>query len=82
MQLEAGRTFVDGWRRVGLNVDLAALTYQGEYRDVPEYLADHGWQMVDRDITELRAALGISTRKSVPPRDLAVSPRYVTAVRS
>ncbi|CAM2742363.1 class I SAM-dependent methyltransferase [Mycobacterium intermedium] len=81
VQLDAGRTFVDGWRRVGLNVDLAALTYQGEYRDVPEYLADHGWETVDRDIAELRATLGIPARKPVPPRDLAVSPRYVTAVR-
>lgn len=81
MQLEAGRQFVDGWRRVGLNVDLAALTYPGEYRDVPDYLADHGWQTVDRSIAELRAVLGIPTRKPVPPRDLAVTPRYVTAIR-
>lgn len=81
VQLDAGRAFVDGWRRVGLDVDLAALTYQGEYRDVPEYLADHGWQTVDRNITELLTAMGIPTRKRVPPRDLAVSPRYLTATR-
>ena len=37
--LEAGRAFIDGWRQHGLDVDLARMTYSGEYSDVPEYLA-------------------------------------------
>ncbi len=49
-QLEAGRAFMEGWRRHGLDVDLASLTYPGEYRYVPEYLAAHGWQTVERDV--------------------------------
>ena len=47
------RAFVDGWRRHGLDVDLASLTYPGEYRYVPEYLAAHGWETVDRDVVDL-----------------------------
>lgn len=39
LQLEAERSFVDGWRRHGLDVDLASLTHPGQYHYVPEYLS-------------------------------------------
>jgi methyltransferase (TIGR00027 family) len=82
LQLKAGRAFVDHWRQHGLDVDLAALTYPGEYRYVPEYLTAHGWETVERTVVELFASLGMSARKWVRARDVAIIPRYVTARRS
>src|SRR5689334_7991206 len=38
VQLEEGRAFVDSWRDSGLDVDLARLTYSGEYRQVGDFL--------------------------------------------
>ncbi len=80
-QLEAGRAFMDGWRRHALNVDLASLTYPGEYRYVPEYLAAHGWETVERDVVELFSAVGVAGRWRGDDRDAGIIPRYVTATR-
>ena len=80
-QLEAGRAFVDRWRRHGLDVDLASLTYPGEYRYVPEYLAAHGWETVDRDVADLFTATGMARRWHGNAGDAATNPRYVTAIR-
>ena len=79
LQLEEGRACVDLWRQHGLDVDLAMLTYSGGYRDVPEYLAAHGWKTVEKNIVELRAAVGMP--RPMRPRDMEATPRYVTAVR-
>jgi methyltransferase (TIGR00027 family) len=81
LQVEEGRAFVDLWRQQGLDVDLAMLTYPGEYRYVPEYLASHGWQTAEKTVVEMRAASGMPLRRPTRPRDLEVTPGYVTAVR-
>jgi methyltransferase (TIGR00027 family) len=80
-QLKEGEAFVDHWRQQGLDVELAALTYSGEYRYVPDYLANHGWETVERTVVELFAALGKQPRRRVSARDVALTPRYVTARR-
>ena len=80
-QTEAGRAFVDGWRRHGLDVDLASLTYSGEYRYVPEYLASRGWTTVERNVVELVTGMGLAHLWRGRPEDLAVMPKYVTATR-
>ena len=77
----ARQAFVDGWRRHGLDVDLASLTYPGEYRYVPEYLAAHGWETVQRNVVELFAALGSSELWRGRPKDVELIPGYVTATR-
>ncbi|MEM6105110.1 SAM-dependent methyltransferase [Mycobacterium sp. 050272] len=81
-QLEAAQTFVNTWRRFGLDVDLAGLTYPGEYRPVPRYLADHGWQTAERNVADLFSAIGMGTRWRGTPADNAITPRYLTAARS
>jgi methyltransferase (TIGR00027 family) len=81
MHLEAGRAFIDGWRQHGLDVDLASLTYPGEYRHVPEYLASRGWATAERNIVELLTAIGLAELWRGGPDDLAVTPRYLTAMR-
>ncbi|HZC53069.1 MAG TPA: class I SAM-dependent methyltransferase [Mycobacterium sp.] len=81
-QLEQGRAFIDIWRQHGLDVDLAALTYPGEYRYVPQYLASRGWQTVERKVADLFGAIGMASRWRGGPEDEAITPRYVTATRS
>jgi methyltransferase (TIGR00027 family) len=80
-QHEAGRAFVDGWRQHGLDVDLASLTYSGEYRYVPEYLASRGWTTVERNVVELLTGMGLAHLWRGGPDALAVVPIYVTATR-
>src|SRR5262249_37807315 len=59
-QLEEGRSFIDIWRQQGLDVDLARLTYRGEYRNVPQYLAACGWETVERKVADLFSAIGLA----------------------
>ncbi|OIN82823.1 SAM-dependent methyltransferase [Mycobacterium malmoense] len=82
MHVEAGRAFVDSWRQHGLDVDLASLTYPGEYHYVPEYLASHGWETDERNVVELLTGMGLAELWRGGPDDLAVTPGYVTATRS
>jgi methyltransferase (TIGR00027 family) len=78
-QLKAGHAFVGLWRQFGLDLDLSALTYPGEYREVPEHLSARGWQTVDRNVVELFATMGMS--RGLYPRDVAITPSYLTAIR-
>ena len=80
LQLDADQTFVDGWRRHGLDVDLASLTYPGQYHYVPEYLAARGWETVQRDVTDVLSALGPATPRGGTD-DTTFVPEYVTATR-
>jgi methyltransferase (TIGR00027 family) len=80
-QLKAGRAFLDGWRQHGLDVDLAGLTYPGEYRYVPEYLVAKGWETVDRNVADLFTAAGLARLWRGGARDAVNLPRYVTATR-
>ncbi|OBK17714.1 SAM-dependent methyltransferase [Mycobacterium asiaticum] len=77
-QLQEGHAFFDGWRRGGLDIDLAKITYAAEFRSVSEYLAAHGWLTTDRTLVDLRTAIGLG-RRGVTSHDLSVTPRYVTA---
>jgi methyltransferase (TIGR00027 family) len=80
-QLEAGRAFLDGWRQHGLDVDLAGLTYPGEYRYVPDYLEARGWETVHRNAADLFTATGLGSLWHGGAGDAAHIPRYVTATR-
>ncbi|HEX5255140.1 MAG TPA: SAM-dependent methyltransferase [Mycobacterium sp.] len=81
LQLGAERAFVDGWRQRGLDVDLASLTYPGEYHYVPEYLASNGWETAGLGITELLGAMGLRRRRRTGPGDAEFIPEYITATR-
>lgn len=78
LQLEAERSFVDGWRRHGLDVDLASLTHAGQYHYVPEYLAATGWATMQRNVTEVLGAVGLPDR---PRGESEFVPEYLTATR-
>ncbi|OBH50189.1 class I SAM-dependent methyltransferase [Mycobacterium sp. E2479] len=81
LHLGAERAFVDGWRQRGLEVDLASLTYPGEYHYVPEYLAANGWQTAGLGITELLGAMGLGGRRRMGRGDAEFIPEYITATR-
>jgi hypothetical protein len=81
LQLGAERAFVDGWRRRGLDVDLASLTYPGEYHYVPEYLASNGWETAGLTSAELLRAMGLGGRRRTRPGDAEFIPEYITATR-
>jgi hypothetical protein len=81
LRLGAERAFVDGWRRRGLDVDLASLTHPGEYHYVPEYLASSGWRTAGLGITELLGAMGMGRRRQTAPGDAEFVPEYITATR-
>ena len=78
LQLEAERAFVDGFRRHGLDVDLASLNHPGQYHYVPDYLAGHGWAKVERNVTDLLSAMGLA---AAGPVGTGLVPEYVTATR-
>lgn len=78
LQLEAEQSFVNGWRRHGLDVDLASLTHPGQYHYVPKYLAARGWETVQRDVTELLGAVGVFGWR---PVGADFVPEYLTATR-
>lgn len=78
VQLEAERSFVDGWRRHGLDIDLASLTHPGRYHYVPEYLAANGWETVQRSLADLVGAIGLPAR---PRGGAEFVPEYLTATR-
>lgn len=77
LQLDADRAFVDAWRRHGLDVDLASLTYPGQYYYVPDYLNAHGWETLQRSAYEV---LDVDLSR---PRggDPVFFPEYLTATR-
>jgi methyltransferase (TIGR00027 family) len=81
LQLEAERAFVDVCREHGLDLDLASLTYPGEYHYVPEYLADLGWKTVEWGIADLLGAMGLAGRRRAGRGGTAFVPEYLTATR-
>lgn len=78
LQLEAERSFVDGWRRHRLDVDLASLTYPGQYRYLPEFLDILGWKTIQHSVTHLLGAVGLAGRR---PDGAEFVPEYLTATR-
>lgn len=79
LQLEAERSFVEGWHRHGLDVDLASLTHAGQYHHVPDYLAARGWETVQRNVAGLLGGMGLPGRQGGGTEFV---PEYLTATRS
>ena len=56
---EQSRRATEGWRRHGLDMDIAALTYPGEHTDVAKHLRAHGWETTKATLADLFAAAGL-----------------------
>jgi methyltransferase (TIGR00027 family) len=56
---EQARRTTEGWRRQGLDMDIAALTYPGEHTDVAAHLGADGWATTTFALTDLFTAAGL-----------------------
>jgi methyltransferase (TIGR00027 family) len=56
---EQARQMAEGWRRHGLDMDIAGLTYPGEHTDVAAHLHGNGWETTVSRLGDLFAAAGL-----------------------
>lgn len=79
-QEEARRT-ADGWRRQGLDMDIAALTYPGEHTDVAAHLRADGWDTTTFSLADLFAAAALPPLDERGQQGAAAKITFVRAVR-
>lgn len=77
---EAQRT-AEGWRRQGLDMDIAALTYPGEHTDVAAHLRADGWDTTTFSLADLFAAAGLPPLNERGLQGAAARISFVRAVR-
>lgn len=78
---EQSRLMADGWRRHGLDMDLATLTYPGEHTDVAAHLHENGWETTESRLTELFSAAGLPELGQAAGQVPATTIKFVRAVR-
>ncbi|MGX9789984.1 class I SAM-dependent methyltransferase [Mycobacterium sp. MMS18-G62] len=57
--IERMQSASERWRDHGFDLDFANLVYLGDRNEAASYLADHGWQLSRKTVTELFAANGL-----------------------
>ncbi len=77
---EQTRLMTEGWRRQGLDMDIADLTYPGEHTDVAAHLQANGWETTKYKLTDLFAAAGLPELDEAA-QDTAGTIEFVRAVR-
>jgi methyltransferase (TIGR00027 family) len=77
---QQSRVMTDRWRGLGLDLDIAALTYPGEHTDVAAHLWANGWQTVTSDLAELFTAAGLAPLGEAGQQSPANSIGFVKAV--
>jgi methyltransferase (TIGR00027 family) len=77
---EQAQKMTAGWRRHGLDLDIADLTYPGEHTDVAAHLQDRGWDVVRFRLPELFTAAGLPELQAADQRGPAATIGFVTAV--
>ncbi|OBG35553.1 class I SAM-dependent methyltransferase [Mycobacterium sp. E3198] len=78
---EQARRTAEGWRRHGLDMDIAALTYPGEHTDVAAHLRNDGWDTTTFALTDLFAAAGLPQLDERGQQGAAARITFVRAVR-
>ncbi|MBV8787968.1 MAG: class I SAM-dependent methyltransferase [Mycobacterium sp.] len=56
---QQARHMAESWRRQGLDMDIAGLTYPGEHTDVAAHLRANGWDTTTSRLSDLFAAAGL-----------------------
>jgi methyltransferase (TIGR00027 family) len=79
---EQSRLMAEGWRRHGLDLDIAGLAYPGEHTDVAAHLHANGWDTTTSRLSDLFAAAGLpelgeADQQQVPASTIS----FVRAVR-
>jgi methyltransferase (TIGR00027 family) len=78
---EQSRLATEGWRRHGLDLDIAGLAYPGEHTDVAAHLAANGWDTNTFRLADLFSAAGLPQLGPVEHQVPAATISFVTAVR-
>ncbi|OMC15935.1 SAM-dependent methyltransferase [Mycobacterium colombiense] len=78
---EQSRLSTEGWRRHGLDLDIAGLAYPGEHTDVAAYLAANGWDTTTFRLADLFTAAGLPQLGPVEHQVPAATISFVRAVR-
>jgi methyltransferase (TIGR00027 family) len=78
---EQSRLMTEGWRRQGLDMDIADLTYPGEHTDVAAHLQANGWETTRYGLTDLFAAAGLPELGEAEQQVPATTISFVRAVR-
>jgi methyltransferase (TIGR00027 family) len=79
---EQDRLMTEGWRRHGLELDIADLTYPGEHTDVAAHLHANGWETATYHLTDLFAAAGLPDLTEAEQQAPAAAIRFVRAVKT
>lgn len=79
---EQARQTTEGWRRQGLEMDIAALTYPGEHTDVAAHLRGDGWDTTTFALTDLFAAAGLPQLDEAARQSPAAKITFVRAIKA
>jgi methyltransferase (TIGR00027 family) len=79
---EQTRRATEGWRRQGLDMDVAALTYPGEHTDVAAHLQADGWETTTFELTDLFTAAGLPELVEADQQSPAATISFVRAIKS
>ena len=78
---EQAQLMAEGWRRHGLDLDIAGLTYPGEHTDVAAHLQANGWETTKYQLTDLFTAAGLPELGDAEQQVPATTIHFVRAVR-
>jgi methyltransferase (TIGR00027 family) len=78
---QQARATTERWRALGLDLDIAGLTYPGEHTDVAAHLQAQGWDTVTADLAELFDASGLAPLADVAQQAPASTIGFVRAIR-
>lgn len=78
---QQSRVMTEGWRRQGLEMDIAALTYPGEHTDVAAHLHANGWDTTRYQLTDLFNAAGLPELGEAEHQVPAATISFVRAIR-
>jgi hypothetical protein len=70
------------WRELGLDLDIADLTYPGKHTDVAEHLRAHGWNTTKASLVELFDAAGLAPLADASQQAPANTIGFVRAIRA
>jgi methyltransferase (TIGR00027 family) len=76
------RLVTESWRRQGLDLDSAALTYPGEHTDVAAHLQAHGWQTARLQLTDLFDDAGLASLGDAAQQAPAATISFVRAIKT
>ncbi len=79
---EKARLMTEGWRRQGLDMDVAGLTYSGDHTDVAAHLEADGWETARCKLTDLVVAAGLPELSEADQQAPGAKISFVRAVRT